>query len=145
MSVIFTAPQVKPIKFYIDASLGSIVPEASTVLYATIPLNTRYDYLTSAITTPNGDTLDNYHIQEMILEYYYSSDGKWHAPGRIFQVSGLNIGSEVNLFGNANRISIQTASSQLWSTSVSCGGSNAVSTGNTTARYFRLLITAQRF
>lgn len=101
-------------EFYVDTS-GAVILDTDTSP-GTIASNTRIALVTSGITTPNGDTLDNYDIVELEAQVYLTTgDGAvanaWCSPG-IYNTGGTFAGGVDCLpYKNGDEIVIQSGKS----------------------------------
>lgn len=130
------------VDFYIDTD-GNIVESTDTSI-ATMTTNSQKTHLRSAITTPNGDTLDNYSILSAYVEVYAPEGGfDWHSPGQFdTNQGGTTAGTLIGFF--EDRIYFST-SGAYYNVPINTGQSKPTNSGFTTSpKMIRARIVAVR-
>ena len=119
--------------FYLDWGTGAAISEADTTTPSgDISNDTRVSLPINAITTANGDTLDNYSIQAVLLQIYNDTVNAGWSALQGYKISSQlgNIGAMANHFND--QIVIQTANYKLFASANTAlgawGNSNAEAT-----------------
>lgn len=86
---------------------------ASTGSFSNITTDTRTEFTVASVTTPNGDTLDNYTIHDVCAYVYVASD--WHYFQFVEQANGgTAMGVRSMVFSDHTKIVTQTAISYIY-------------------------------
>jgi hypothetical protein len=100
--------------FYLDWATGAAMAESDTTSPSgDIVKDTRVSLPINTITTSNGDSLDEYHIQAVLLQFYDdSANAGWSAVegSKVSSATG-NLGAMAHHF--SDQIVVQTANYKL--------------------------------
>lgn len=134
-----TSWDLRNIKFYISWSSAAIVAESLTTSPdANLGLSQRTVHTTSSITTPNGDTLDNYKLGSAQAQVRVNS--LWSKTG--FVLSGGGVGADSGDVGAAS-FYLQSGSVGVTTSAVNQGGGHG-SVGLVTSAPARFQIIATK-
>ena len=131
------------IDYYIDFSTGAIKLESDTD-ETQITSDTRAFHTFSSLTTPNGDTLDNYIVHSVHAEYYNSTTGIWDNSGdsdSVYTTVYSSFGVEAGFYDGEN-IYVYRGNNSFFTPPA--GGSDDSTTGRLTDHPCRVRIVAMR-